>query len=103
MKRFLFDDNSEILFDEQRASIVSLKEEGEELLSFPVPFFAIRFRNKNAKTRTIDSFSFRFITEKDNSFFYEHEDASVTLRFQKSAEDLSVFISVQNKISDVLD
>lgn len=103
MKRFLFDGNSEILFDEERASITSVKEEGEELLSFSVPFFTIRFRNKNAKTHIVDSFSFRFVMGKDDSFFYDHKDASVTLRFQKGEEDLSVFISVQNKTSDVLE
>ena len=62
MKRFLLSNHSEILFDEERASLLSMKVEGEELLSSAAPFFALRFRSKKAETKTIDSFSFHFLT-----------------------------------------
>ena len=103
MKRFLLSNHSEILFDEERASLLSMKVEGEELLSSAAPFFALRFRSKKAETKTIDSFSFHFLKEEGECFYYEHSDADVSLSFKDEREKISVFISVYNKTSDVLE
>ncbi len=103
MRRFSFCDHSEILFDEERASLLSVKAEGEELLSSCLPFFALRFRNKKAETKDIDSFAFRFLKSEGDRFYYEHPLADVALSFENKEDKVSVFISVTNKTHDVLE
>lgn len=81
--RILKNANTELVFDDIRGCIVSLKYENKEYIGKEMPIFELAFRNENGDLEITDTFSFSYVGVKSNKseieLIYKNQETEVSL------------------------
>lgn len=98
-----FDNSFQLIFDEEKASIISLKKGSHELIHELLPFFSLRLRDKDNSCINLSSFDFDFINRKGNYFNYSNEFVDIELYLNRVCNGLDCKIDIKNKTKYVIE
>lgn len=87
-----------IVFDLSKAAITSIKfNNNSELIEKPIPFFAIKLRNRDASSYFIDASKFQYIRSMGKNHYFDNDQLSVCLYLDATKNRLTSRINITNK------
>lgn len=103
MKTYNLENGYQVSIDFEKARICSIMVAGEELTTGKIPFYAVKLRDRNGKSRIISGDEHNFVSLESDVVRYSHEEVEVSIDIKQQQKSLVWRISIQNKTEDLLE
>lgn len=102
-KTYEFNDKKTITIDFENAVIDSIVLSNEEIIYGSIPFYAIKLRKKNGKSKIITGNRDNFVSYDNNVAQYVHKEVRVEIKIRKEKSSLIWRINIENKTNHVIE
>lgn len=103
METYILENEYQVTMNFEKGAICGIIFGNENILAGETPFFSVKIRDRQGKSRILSAFDCVFKGFDGKSAVYSHEQIDVSVLVQKKTDGLSWRLLVRNKTDDLLE